>query len=273
MATNSSQFSIDPRLFLMWGGISCVLLVLNLIGWVNPFYKSMDSIFNPFIIVTRNFAYNTDLLLTEVTHKSSVLKENIQLRRDIQNYEELAVINKNLQDQIDKLSSQTNITPESDKKFQLVKVIGIQNIFSINPEVLIHINDDIKIENNNVVYYEKNTLLGFVRDIRGNTVRIAAFYSPEVKFKIPVQNIKDSSQKGFIDNIQNGSVKIKNISKESKVNEGDIWITTNDVPEVPSNLIVGKVKTVINDPQEGFLEVELELPFNLSNTTYVLIEQ
>jgi cell shape-determining protein MreC len=262
----------SPKSFVAWALAASVLLMVNTIGWSNSIYGAVDNVLSPFVIVMRDFANSSRILVTELNNKSDVLSDNIKLKRSITEYEELKVKNKELQDQISKLEAQTKIASADPKNFKLVKVIGVQNIFSPSPEILININKNYDLKVNDVVYYETNTILGFVKDVKGNTARVSLFFSPEIKFNIPVQSVRDPAQKGFVKGFREGNIIIQNVSKDFKVNEGDTWITTNDVPEVKPNLIIGKVKAVRADTQDGFQELEIAMPFTLPELTYVLIE-
>jgi cell shape-determining protein MreC len=212
-------------------------------------------------------------LLTEISNKNRVVQENLDLKRDILKYKELEAINKDLKDQISKLQLQTSIQNPKDKNLTLVNISGIQNIFSSAPTILIRAGSNQNVSKNDVVYYESNTLLGFVSEVYPNSSKVLPFYAPELKanFQVPVQNLKDPSQKSFISPIENGIVKMAKVP-EYPISEGDVWITGNEVSEVPPNLIVGITKKVTLAPQEGFQEIELEVPFNVGSTNYVFIE-
>ncbi len=272
MKPNIAKSKVDPRKLIFFTSISLMLLVLNLVSVNKYIYSTMDIAFDPFLIITRNVANNTNILFTEMWNKGEVLKENIDLKRKIQQYNELEAQNKALRDQLEKLQKETGIARAKDRKLQIVNVVGTQSIFSPNPAFFVYFGPNTEVKQNNVVYYESNTLLGFVTDVKGFTAKVIPYYSPEIKFNIPVQSLRDPAQKGFVEKAINGEVHIKNIQKDAGVNEGDTWVTTNDVTEVPSNLIIGKVKKVNKDPQEAFQEVELEVPYHLSEVSFVLLE-
>lgn len=254
--------------------LASLLLISNIPGWNKVIYKTFDNVFNPFLISTRVFALNSSFFIKEVFNKRSVLDENIDLKRQILKYEEIKSENSSLKEQISKLEAQTKISGVGQRQYDMVKVVGIQNTFSSDPQVMFNLpNESYHVKENAPVYYELNTLFGFVSSVEGKTVKVNPYYSPNIDSKIPVQSLKYPSQKGFISNIENGIVKIKNLPKDYKIEEGDIWLTTNDVVEVPPSLIVGKVKVLRVNQQDGFQEVELELPFNLSSLSYLLIEK
>ena len=75
-----------------------------------------------------------------------------------------------------------------------------------------------------------------------------------------------------IQKIDKGRIAIRNVSKDVGINSGDLWVTTNDVAEVPSGLIVGVVKTSRISDDQGFQELEIDPQFDLSETSYLFIE-
>lgn len=261
----------DPRKYLAALVFVAFFLIINLVGWNQFLYRDMDTIFNPFLISTRLVTSNTSLFLKEFTNKSFVTGENIELKRKITEYDEVQVENKDLKEQINRLTYQTQIQASGDRKLKLVKISGVQNLYSVNPIINVEITSDEDPKVGTPVFYSKNTLFGFVNSISGKTAQVIPFYSPSLQVPIPVQNSKDPSDKGFVNKIENGSITIRNIPKSASVNIGDIWITTNDVDEVPSGVIVGKVKQVREDPSTGFKEIELELPYTLQETNYLFI--
>lgn len=274
MQSIKSNYTFNLKHILLSIVLCACLLLSNVIGLNTTIYSTFDTILHPFFISTRSVALNSSFFLREITAKRTVLNENIALRRDILKYEEIKTQNKELQDQIKKLESQTKITAPVQKDFQMAKVIGIQNLFTSNPQVMVRLGEQMSnLKENSPVYYETNTLFGFVSKVEGKTVLINPFYSPNIDSKIPVQSLTFPQQKGFISAIEDGVVKIKNLPKDYKLQEGEVWVTTNDVVEVPPSLIVGKVKSIKINQQDGFQEVELELPFTLSTISYLLLEK
>jgi cell shape-determining protein MreC len=274
MPNLKSNYSFNFRGLLISIIFATLLLISNILGWNKVFYKTLDTVLNPFLISTRNTGLNASFFLQEASNKKNVLQENINLKREILKYDELKVQNKELKDQISKLEAQTKILGTPQKQYQLTKVVGTQNTFASDPQVILQLDGDIsQIKENYPVFYEVNTLFGFISRIEGRTVKVVPFYSPNIDSKIPVQILNNPQQKGFINPIENGIVRINNLPKDYKIQEGDIWVTTNDVVEVPPSYIVGKTKSIQVNQQDGFQEVELELPFTLSTLSYLLIEK
>jgi cell shape-determining protein MreC len=273
MKQEALKSKTDPRKLLVFSFISAFLLVTNITGWNRAIYASIDEVLNPFLIVGHNVALNSNLLMREITNKSTVLKENIDLRRQISSYDELRAENKDLKDQIARLQSQTGIEGAERRELQLVKVTGAQNLYTSTPELMVYLDGVDDVERWDVVYYDQQTLFGFVKEVDGKTAKVVPFYSPEIKFNIPVQSVRDSSQKGFVSPISNAKVGIRNVPREIGVSSGDTWITTNDVTEVPPSMYIGRVSFVQKDTQENFQRIEIDVPFSLSTTTYLMIEK
>lgn len=262
----------ELRKYLVSLIVAVLLLLTNLTGWNNFFYHYLDVIFNPFLISTRLTVLNVNLFLKEFVNKSYVMAENIELKRKIVEYDEINVENEDLKKQIQRIAAQENISEFKGRKLRMVKISGVQNLYSSNPVLSVEIGENIEIKKLSPVFYSRNTLFGFVISSSGQNARVVPFYSPDLKIRIPVQSLKDVSQKGFVNKIENGNITVKNVPKSANVSIGDIWITTNDVIEIPSGVIIGKVKLVKEDINEGFKEIYLELPFNLSETNYLFIE-
>lgn len=270
---NYKRESFNVRELLLYGVLVSLLLLANVSGARGIIYSFLDTTLNPFLIVTRNFGQQTSNLFKEMNNKSNLLEENIMLKRELLNRDQIDVHNQELQEQIKKLQAQTNIQDIDSKVLQSIRVIGVQKMFTANPEVIIEGNSDFLKRENQNIYYDKNVLFGFANIVEGGSVKALPFYSPSLGFKVPIKNLKDESQRGFISMGENGEVHIKNVPKDYKVEIGDIWVTTNDVSEVQPNLIVGKVKSVDQNQQDGFQDITLELPFNISSLQYLLIEK
>lgn len=273
MKQDALKSKTDPRKLLVFYFISAFLLITNVTGWNQFLYSTLDTALHPFLIAGRNFAFNTNLLFTEITNKSEVLKENVALKREIASYEQLRAENKDLIDQLERIQAQSDITAAQDTSFQLVKVSGAQNLYTSNPELLIFLGKDTEVNKWDPVYYDRQTLFGFIKEIHGRTATVVPYYSPDIKFNIPVQSLRDTSQKGFVSSIDNAKVKIRNVSKDVGVSVGDVWVTTNDVTEVPSSLVIGKVSNVVKQEQENFQDIEITIGFSLNTTTYLMIPQ
>jgi len=261
----------DPKKYLAALVFVAFFLIINIVGWNKFLYRDMDTVFNPFLISTKLVSSNMTLFFQEFTNKSFITGENIELKKKITEYDEIQIENKDLHEQIKRLTEQTQIKENGDRKLKLVKISGVQNLYSVNPVINIEITSDEDPKIGTPIFYSKNTLFGFVNSVSGKTAQVIPFYSPQLKFNIPVQNSKDPADKGFVNNIENGSITIRNIPKSASVSVGDIWTTTNDKEEVPSGVIVGKVKQVREDTSTGFKEIELELPYTLQETNYLFI--
>jgi len=262
----------DPRKYLTALVFVAFFLIINLVGWNNFFYRDLDTIFNPFLISTRLAASNTNLFFREFVNKSFITSENIELKRKIAEYDEIKVENEDLKKQIQRISDQEKINEFRGRELRMVKISGVQNIYSVTPVLSVELGGAAAPKKLSPVYYSRNTLFGFISSTSGQNAKIVPFYSPDLDVNIPVQSLKDPSQKGFVNKIENGNITVRNIPKSASISIGDIWITTNDVAELPSGVIIGKVKLVQEDTNSGFKEIYLDLPFNLSETNYLFIE-
>ncbi len=268
---------IKSRLDIVKYGIgitlSLMLILLNLIGASSNIYITFDNFANPTLTSLRNLGVNTNIFFAELSNKSDVLNENLRLRKEIISLEGLQVENENIKHALETLKNQSNLQIKNEKKFQLVKIRGLQNLYSSDPFVLLEIPSGLNVYAGDPVYYSKSHFFGFVSEVNGLTARVIPFYSNDMKFGIPVKNSKDSVQTGFISSIDNGQIKIKNVGKNASVSMGDIWVTTNDRSEVPGDFIIGKIKSISEDKETGFKELEIEAPFQLFELRYLFIER
>jgi cell shape-determining protein MreC len=272
MNPNYIKSKTDPRKYLIAIIFVIILLMSNIAGIKSIFLDTFDSAFNPFLISIREFGTSTNIFFKEFTQRSSIKVENIELKRQLLKYDEALQENKDLKDQIARLENQTKIEAFNDRELKLVRVSGIQNLYSINPIVAVEYHGSAENIKGAPVFYEKNTLFGFVKNVSGKTAYVMPFYSPDISFSIPVQSVRDPSQKGFINKIDNGIVTIRNIPSSAAIQKGDAWVTTNDVADVPAGVIIGSVGTIREDKTTGFKEVELKLPFNLTETNYLFMD-
>ena len=262
----------DPRKYLIALIIASIFLSTNIIGWNKVIYSRLDYIFYPILIMGRKSGMKAKLFLTEIQNISSVTEENLELKKKITEYDQIIVENKDLKNQIKSIESENNIVSGRSPKLISAQIFGVQNMYSSNPKLKLIIPDGVNAKKGDPVYYDRLTLLGFITGIEGATAIIAPFYSPGITdFNIPVQSLDKPEIKGFVNRINQGEITIRNIPKDASIQNGEIWVTTNDVFEVPPGLIIGKVKNVRENLSTGFKEIELSLTFDLSNTNYVYL--
>ncbi|MFW5720516.1 MAG: rod shape-determining protein MreC [Candidatus Dojkabacteria bacterium] len=273
MKQGDSVSKIHSKKLFLLSMLSAILLITNIAGFHTRIYAGMDTILVPFFVMGGSLSRNANFVLTEMTNKDQVLHENINLRRSLSQYQELEAENSKLKAQIERLEQSQNVTVVDSQDMQMVQVVGVQGVFSPSANVIIRAGSDHGIEENDIVYYEKNTLFGFVVDVEARTSQVVPFYSDRVDFKIPIQNARDTSQKGFMGGLVDGKAVVWNLPRDYSISEGDIWVTTHDVPEVPPDLVVGVVSSIKKDPQETFQEISLELPFTSNQLSYVYINK
>lgn len=262
----------DPQKYLIALIIASIFLSTNIIGWNKFIYSHLDYIFSPFLIMVRNSGMKAELFLTEIQNRSSVTEENLELKKKIAEYDQIIAENKDLKNQIKSIESENNIVSGRSPKLVSAQIFGVQNMYSSNPKLKLIIPDGLNVKKGDPVYYDRLTLLGFITGIEGATAIIAPFYSPGITgFNIPVQSLDKPEIKGFVNRINQGEITVRNIPKDASIQNGEIWVTTNDVFEVPPGLIIGKVKNVRENLSTGFKEIELSLTFDLSNINYVYL--
>lgn len=261
----------DPIDYVLGILVSILLIVGSVFGVKPYFYTSFDYIFSPFFIAGRSASQTINRFFFEIANKSMVLNENIEMKKKIIELESIISENKSLREQLDKVSGETNISYADEGKLQLVEVSGIQNTFSSDPILRIYTDGSGQLKQWDPVYLEKGVLFGFVYKIYSKSADIVPFYSPKVPFNIPVRLSGDRDIKGFVENINKGKLLIRNISSKSDIKKDDIWLTSNDVLEIPPGLIIGYTieETSI---EGGFKKVSYRLPYSVQDINYLLIK-
>lgn len=242
--------------------ISLLFIILNLVSVKAQIEIFSDTLLNPVLANIRSFGYGTNILYSEIINKPFVLQENIELKKKNAELEASKSENDELKRKITDLEAKTKESTSFTVSYKKLNVRGVQNLYSSSPSVILNMERDSQLRKNDVVYYLNGYLFGLVKSTEGLSAEVLPFYSHDLGFQVPVQSSKDPSQVGFVTPIDNGSIKIKNVSKNASVSIGDIWVTTNDRAEIPGNLIVGKVKVVRENTETGFKELELEPPFD-----------
>ncbi|GIW57528.1 MAG: hypothetical protein KatS3mg083_473 [Candidatus Dojkabacteria bacterium] len=244
---------------------------LDILGFSAEVNSRLDQIFIPSVILIRNNGMYINLLVEELSNRPYLARENLELKKQIAEYEQIRVENERLKKQIESLSQENNIKLPKQPSLVAVEVFGIQDLYSVNPRVRIIIPKNVKIQKWDPVYIDRMTLLGFITEINGSTAVVSPFFSANISFSIPVQSVSNSTIKGFVSKNNSAEIIIRNVQKDVVIPIGDIWVTTNDVSEVPPGLIIGKVKAIKDDIDSGFQEIVLTpaVDFTFLNIVYL----
>lgn len=262
---------LDLIKYVLAVAFSLFLILTNLVGISNNILTISDTLTNPIIKNIHNFGVNTNIFFTELSNKNGVLEENINLKTQISDLESIKAENEALKQKIVDYENKYSIQEAKSKNFKLFPVRGVQDVYSSSPSVYITLDLASDYRVGQVVYYNKNQIFGFVTEITGLTAKVVPFYSPELDFRIPVQSSTDPTLTGFIVAINQGEVHITNVNKDSSINKGDIWVTTNDRANIPGSLVIGKIKDIYEDKENGFKDLTIESPFDVLSLENLLI--
>jgi cell shape-determining protein MreC len=265
------QSKTDFRKYLAAFVVIGMIFGIDILGLHSALYSKLDQILIPFVILIRNNGIYVQLVWDELMNRPFLARENLELKRQISEYEQILVENEKLKKQIEHISQKYNIISPTTPKLVAVDVFGIQDLYSLSPKVKILIPHDFTVEKWDPVYLDRVTLFGFITDVESSTAVVSPLYSKAIPFSIPVQSISNPSIKGFVSKRDTSDILIRNVPKDVDIPKGDIWVTTNDVVEVPPGLIIGKVKAVRDDVESGFKELVIVPTLDLASITMVYL--
>lgn len=252
-------------------GICVLIIILNLLPIKSQIEITSDTILNPILSSLRGFGLDSKTLFTEMFRKTDLSGENFELKRRNAELEKYQTEIEELKKKVASLEALSNKQSLTENKYKVLKIRGVQNLYSSSPYIIVSMDSSSRLRVGDIIYYQDGYIFGMVKKIEGLSAEVLPYYSAELGFQIPAQSSKDPEQIGFLNPIENGVLKIRNVNKNAAVNIGDIWVTTNDRAEIPGSLILGKVKQVRENTETGFKELELELPFSTQDLEEVLV--
>lgn len=272
---NSNLINPSYALIILFGLI--LLFSVNVIGFRSNFYSYYDTFFNPLLISSRGITRNIFYTFDEISNRGKISRENFELRKKLNELEELKSENNRLNEQLLIFEKNTNIKLPPSTKLQLFEVVTPKSINSNTPTITIRGGTRNGIKVGQEVRVSPNSLLGIVTEVFDNTSIITPFFSSEFKsngrkINLPVYNVESTQNKGLLKEISEGEIRIRSISKDAAVNVGDMWATTNDLEEISPDLFIGKTEKVINEDIDGFQEVIIKLNFKLQEIRFVYIK-
>ncbi len=261
----------DFRKYMVGLFVLGLVFGLDILGLSTEVYSRLDQIFIPPVIAIRNNGIYIRLAFEDLLNRPSLTRENLELKRQIAQYEQILAENERLKKQIESLSQENNIKLPKEPSLVAVEVFGIQDLYSVNPKVRIVVPKNLKLRKWDPVYLDRMTLLGFITEIYGSTAVISPFFSANISFSIPVQSLSNPKIKGFVSKNNSTEISIRNIQRDAVVSIGEIFVTTNDVSEVPPGLIIGKVRTIKDNIDSGFKELTLVPTVDFASLTTVYL--
>lgn len=256
-----------------------ILFLIQLIGLSSVLFSYIDFLLKPFSLNLRQFSKEAIYLNKFLFSADSLINENLNLKEKLIERE---VSLKQLSELNNLIIAENNFKNNYNLNFKdninyvyypIGKISGVKNLYSNDPIVKIYLNNEVIPQKDDIVLVFDSILLGFVLKVKGNTAIVAPFYSPTVlnQISIPVYNLRDNSIKGLVSPINAGELFIKNVPTNKEIREDDLWLTSNEALEVPSGLIVGKTKKVIQNKDTGFNEVQIDLIFDSNDLNLVYL--
>lgn len=273
MFPDNKAFLMKFRVGVIYLAFVSFLIFSNIFNLKNVIYGGMDATFQTVQIQSRKWAFDFKFLLEEIRNKQNIIEENIELKKQILEFNQIQVENQTLTEEFFKLQEQASIQVPDKKAFTMVQAFGVQEIYSQNPFIKVRLEEESDLPINTTVYYDRGTLFGFVKEVNRKSAKVVPFFSADLEFKISIKSLKDPNQKALLTpGVEKNTIKLERLPLDYKVDVGDIWVTTNDVEYVLPELFVGNVSRVERNEIEGFQTVYIQLPFTVSQITYLLIE-
>lgn len=244
--------------------LAIFFLILNFVGLTNYLIKWFDVLTNPVFVSFSRISKKWELAYENFVRYDYLLEENLELKVELAKSQNLNKKYSEIQTIIQKVGI------EKIEKFydSMARVAGTQNLYSVNASLRAYMLGNFKRVNvgDVAVVMDSDALLGFVYRSSDTSVWIKPFYTEDVlsKFNVPVKNLRDENIKGFVSLIDKGRVYIDNVSLNAEIKAEDVWVTSNEVPEVPPGLIVGRTKFIVKSDEVSFIRVALDLVFDAS---------
>lgn len=248
-------------LFVMLIMLVSVAKLKNTVNFITiPVIDMMNSIVK--IVKTPFVEFKTS---NELAKENKILKlENDKLK---------TINNKLLKNQAE-LSTLKKLY-ELDKSYDEYEKVGAnvitKDITNWNKIVIIDKGrkDGIKI-NMNVI--ANNGLLGIVEEVGENYSKVRTLIDDKSYVAAVSRNSKDTLiVKGSLKDIDNGYIKLMNISKNSKLEEGDEIITSSSSSRYLPGITIGYVKKIINNKNDLTKTGNLSLAVDFSKLDMVLV--
>lgn len=248
-------------LFVMLIMLVSVAKLKNTVNFITiPVIDVMNSIVK--IVKTPFVEFKTS---NELAKENKILKlENDKLK---------TINNKLLKNQAE-LSTLKKLY-ELDKSYDEYEKVGAnvitKDITNWNKIVIIDKGrkDGIKI-NMNVI--ANNGLLGIVEEVGENYSKVRTLIDDKSYVAAVSRNSKDTLiVKGSLKDIDNGYIKLMNISKNSKLEEGDEIITSSSSSRYLPGITIGYVKKIINNKNDLTKTGNLSLAVDFSKLDMVLV--
>lgn len=275
MENKTSKLKTSNIIFSLF--VISLLFIFNIIGINRHIYSVFDLLYNPYIIQTRKFSNNIKYTFTEFQNIDEVFNENFELKRQITENQGLKAENSELKKRIETLELQLDIESPIENQLTQVEVVTPSSVNSRNASFLIRSGEKDGIRIGQQVLYSTNTLIGLVTSTNDYSATVTPFFAENFgigdrKINVAVYNLESTQDRGFVREINNREIRIRNIPKDAVVDSGDIWVTTEDIPELSPNLIIGQTNQIYNEDIDDFQEVSIDLTYNLSNIKYVFVE-
>lgn len=253
--------------------IICIFLVVALISAgnssVNNFFTSF--LFTPLQQVASGGVKSAGDALTPPKSSEELEKEISRLEEENRDLSEKLVDYYDVKKQNEELKRFYNIKSEN-KDFSLVpsNVIGRdpnENFYGFTADKGtldgVSLNDPVMTENG---------LVGRVSEVAPKSCKVTTILSPDIQVGAVVKKTGDSGIiSGTAVSSENGTVRMKNLTKQNSAQNGDIVVTSGFGGIYPKNVKIGRIKNITEDKYTGMPLAVIEPYEDIQTVSSVVI--
>ncbi len=236
------------KIFGSLGAVVLTLLFLTLVQSIFPRTFSFVENFRNFI------GKNLHIVLfsssTADRASSEVISENRRLREDLRRLTIDYVLLEKLKEENAELKNDLKLYDEKDKNITTAQIVGWQKIDN-NKFILLNKGRNSGITPGLPVVVGDHFIIGIIAYSSAKTSYVALINESSVTLSAKILNAKDSVQ-GVVQGQADLSIVFDLIPKELDINEGDIVVTSGLDLGIPANLIIGRVESIKNEPNDFF---------------------
>jgi rod shape-determining protein MreC len=111
-------------------------------------------------------------------------------------------------------------------------------------------------------------LVGVVISAGNSSARVRLISDPQSSLGA---RILSSRKLGLIEGSQHGGIFLRYISQDEEIYKGDIIITSEFGQYLPSDILIGRVKSIEDIPGSPYLEIEIEPFEDLKRLEYLAV--
>jgi len=167
------------------------------------------------------------------------------------------------------LREQMQFVDKNQYLFEIARVIG-QSADGSQNALILDVGSKVGIEVGQPVLAEQNMLIGKIIKVNKNSSIVLLINDDLSKVAARIQN--KSRTIGVVEGEFGLGIKMRLIPQTEMIKEGDIIVTSGLEQKVPGNIVIGQIKSIVNEPEELFQEAALAsmVDFNKINIVNIL---